>query len=270
MLKHAARRFATFAFATYGVLWTVIESLSAFVEGLKPSGAPAYLTLIAVSAAVGIWQAWPARRIKLQITGTASTVAVEFGDLFAREGCIAIQVNEFFDSQLGDHVSPNSLHGQFIRDVLGGQAASFDSLVSAALAGNAHETVQRISGNTRKYKIGTTASVDVNGKRYLLFAFARTDTTTLKAHATVNELWEALSGLWEAVRICSNGNPVSVPLVGTGLSGVGLPERQVLDLLILSFAYHTRKSKIAGQVTIILHNSLKSKIDLTSVKLDEE
>lgn len=270
MLKHVISRFLIFSFAAYGALWTVIESVSAFEDKLKPTGVVAYGVLILFSVAVGAWRAWPVRRVVIRVPTSDSSIAVEFGDIFSKDGCIAIQVNEFFDSLLGEHVSPHSLHGMFIRDVLGGQSASFDALVASALAGVPFATVPRPNGNSKRYPIGTTASVDVNSKRYLLFAFARTDIATLKASATVHEFWDALSGLWEAVRVRSNGNPVSVPLIGTGLSGVGLPERQLLELLILSFVYHTKKNKITRQVTVVLHPSLRRTIDLKSIKLGEE
>ena len=270
MLKHVVSRFLVFSFAAYGALWTAIESVSAFEDKLKPTGAAAYCVLILLSIALGAWRAWPARRVEIRIPTSDSSIVVEFGDIFLKDGCMAIQVNEFFDSLLGQHVSPHSLHGQFIRDVLGGQSESFDALVTSALAGVPFDTVSRPSGNTKRYPIGTTASVDVNSKRYLLFAFARTDIATLKANATVHEFWDALSGLWDAVRVRSNGNPVFLPLPGAGLSGVGLPERQLLELLILSFVYHTKKNKIAKQVTLVLHPSLRKCIDLKSIKIGEE
>lgn len=153
MLKHVISRFLVFSFAAYGVLWTVIESVSAFDDNLKPKGAVAYGVLILFSVAVGVWRAWPVRRVEIRIPTSDSSIAVEFGDIFSKAGCIAIQVNEFFDSLLGDHVSPNSLHGLFIRDVLGGQSASFDSLVASALAGIPHEVIPRPSGNPRRYRI---------------------------------------------------------------------------------------------------------------------
>lgn len=270
MLKHIATRFFLFGFAAYGALWTVIESLSAFVEQWKPAGLTAYGVLILFSIAIGAWRAWPVQRIEIRVPNSDSSIAVEFGNIFSKPGCIAIQVNEYFDSLLGNHVSTNSLHGMFIRDILGGQSTAFDSLILNALAATPFEQVARQDGNTRRYKIGTTASVHINSKRYLLFAFARTDTSTLKAYATVHELWDALAGLWEAVRINSNGDPVFVPLIGAGLSGVGLPERQLLELLILSFFYHTKKNKIATQVTVVLHKKLRRTIDLASIKAGEE
>lgn len=270
MQKHVISRFLVFSFATYGALWTIIESVSAFDDKLKPRGVVAYGVLIVLSVAVGAWRAWPVRRVEIRSPNSDSSIAIEFGDIFSKDGCIAIQVNEFFDSLLGEHVSPHSLHGLFIHNVLGGQSASFDALVTSALAGVPFETVTRPNGNVKRYQIGTTASVDVNSKRYLLFAFAKTDIATLKASATIHEFWNALSGLWETVRIRSNGNSVFVPLLGTGLSGVGLPERQLLELLILSFVFHTKKNKITKQVTVVLHPSLRRTIDLKSIKLEEE
>jgi hypothetical protein len=271
-MRHASnvKRFFLYSFACYGVLWTLIESVSAFIDHWKPTGIVAYGALVLVSIAIGLWRALPVRRIEIRVPNSDSSISVEFGDILTKTGCVAIQVNEYFDSILGNHVSTNSLHGLFIRDVLGGQSATFDSLVQTALVTAPFDLVTRQSGNTRRYKIGTTASVDINSKRYLLFAFAKTDTTTLKAYATVHEFWDALTGLWEGVRIHSNGEPVYVPLLGTGLSGVGLPERKMLELTMLSFFYHTKKNKVAKQVTIVLHKSLRRTIDLATIKAGGE
>lgn len=269
MLKHTIQKFLLHAFAAYGALWTLIESIGAFVEKLRPSGLGAYGVLVGSAALYGGWQARPRRYIELRIPNSDSSVAVEFGDILTKCGCVAIQVNEFFDSLIGDHVSPNSIHGKFIKKVLGGQSAAFDALLNNALAGVPYEDVERSSGNTRRYKIGTTADVQVNECRYLLFAFAKTDVTTLKAYATVHEVWDALAGLWEAVRVKANGYPVYVPLLGAGQAGVGLPEKDLLDLLILSFSYYTKKNKIANRVTVVLHPDLRKVIDLTALPKGE-
>ena len=270
MLKHFFQRLALFSFAAYGALWTTVESLSAFIETMKPSGWRSYGTLILFSLGYGLWKSWPVRKIEIRVPNSDSSLNIEFGDLFKMHGCIAIQVNEYFDSLLGNHVSTNSLHGLFIRDILGGQSATFDSLVSKALSTTPSEIVKRSTGNTHRYSIGTTAAIDINSRRFLLFAFAKTDLTTLKAYATIHEFWDALAGLWEGVRVHSNGENVYIPLLGSGLSGVGLPERQLLDMMILSFFYHTKKNKIAKCVTIVLHSSLRSKIDLLTVRTGQE
>lgn len=270
MLKHLFQRLALFSFAAYGALWTAVESISAFIETSKPGGWRSYVALVLASLAYGLWKSWPVSKVEIKVPNSDSSVCIRFGDIFEMNGCIAIQVNEYFDSLLGNHVSTKSLHGMFIRDVLGGQSATFDSLVRDALSETPSEMVSRASGNTQRYKIGTTAAVDINSRRFLFFAFARTDLATLKAQATIHDFWEALSGLWEGVRIHSNGEKVYVPLLGSGLSGVGLPERELLDLMILSFFYHTKRNKIAKCVTIVVHSNLRPKIDLLTLKTREE
>lgn len=247
--------------ATYGLLWTLIESIGAFFPQVRPAGFLHYSLLIFTSAACGIWRSWPPSTFELPVPGCDSKLVLEFGDIFQKRGCIALQVNEFFDSQLGDHVSPNSLHGKFIRDVLQSRAHEFDQLVAKALASEPSEQVQRHSGNTLRYRIGTTATIDVGPNRYLLFALSRTDVTTLKAYATVHELWDALAGLWAAMRVKHNGYEVFMPLVGGGLSGVGLPARNLIQILITSFAYYTKKEKITSKLTIILQPGLAKEID---------
>ena len=254
--------FFGYGFAAYGLIWTFIESVGAFFPAIKPDGLGQYLFLVILSIGVGIWRAWPVSRIELTVPHSDSVLAIEFGDLFDKKGCIAIQVNEFFDSLLGDHVSPNSLHGQVIRDLFRSQSTAFNQQVSKALDAEPFEIVPRATGNTKKYKIGTTASIDLGANRYLLFAFTRTDVDTLKASATVHELWDALAGLWAAIRVRGNGDPVYMPLVGSGLSGVGLPAINLLQLLMTSFAYYTKKNKITGSLTVVLPWSFAKEIDL--------
>lgn len=262
MLKHRSKTFFVNGLATYGLLWTIVESVGAFFPQIKPEGIGQYALLVLPSIAYGAWHAWPVSSVELTVPNSDSVLCIEFGDIWEKTGCIAIQVNEYFDSQIGDHVSPNSLHGQFIQKVLRSQSADFDLYVARALENVPYETVARTSGNPKKYKIGTTASIDIGPQRYLLFAFAKTDITTLKASASVHELWDALAGLWQSVTIRNNGYPVSMPLVGGGLSGVGLPAKNLLQILMTSFSYYTKKQKITSRLTIVLPKSLSKEIDL--------
>ena len=262
MIGRRLKTFFGYGFAAYGLIWTFIESIGAFFSAIKPDGLAQYLFLAVPAIGVGVWRAWPVSRVELTVPHSDSVLAIEFGDLFDKKGCIAIQVNEFFDSLLGDHVSPNSLHGQVVRDLFRSQTALFDEQVSRALGAEPFENVPRVTGNTKKYMIGTTASIDLGANRYLLFAFTRTDIETLKASATVHELWDALAGLWAAIRVRGNGDPVFMPLVGGGLSGVGLPAKTLLQLLMTSFSFYTKKNKITSTLTVVLPHSLAKEIEL--------
>ena len=253
--------------ATYGALWIAIESLSAFVT-LKPGGLVGYGCLVAVSSLVGLVRACPKKRVVFGIPASGSSFEIRFGDIFDGTSVIVIPVNEYFDGELGNHVSENSLHGKFIRDILGGQSNAFFELTSVALSGVVPEEdhVERSSGRCTRYGIGTVARVDVNNRRYLLAALSHTDIISLKAHASVHDLWNCLAGIWMGVRDYSNGNPVSIPLTGSGLSGVGLPPRHLIEIMITSFLYHTKEKKVADRVTLVLPRHLAGRVDLKGIK----
>ena len=266
MNKRAVQDFFVFGFAAYAVLWTAAESFGAFFEDSKPEGACWYAAIVLVSVAAGLWRCWPRGQVELHIPASDSSIEITFGDIFEGEGVVVIPVNEYFDGSLGDHVSENTLHGLFIKNVLGGQSGAFYDLTSKALKSVVSEEVRIKNGRGAKYPIGTVASVDINEKRFLLAALSRTDPETLKASATVHELWDCLKGIWRGVRISANGNCVKIPLLGSGLSGVGLPPNNLIEIIVTSFLYYTKKQKIADKVTLVLHPKLKGKIDLVAIK----
>ena len=254
--------------ATYGALWLAVESVSAFFVSLKPEGLVWYSALLVLAAMGGVWRAWPTRRIEFPIPGSDSSIEIRFGNVFQGAGVVVIPVNEYFDGELGDHVSEKSLHGRFIKEVLAGQSKTFLDLTSGALEGVAPEEsgVTRSSGRRDRYAIGTVARVDLNDQRYLLAALSRTDLLSLKASATIHDLWTCLAGVWKGIRKYSNGQPVRIPLIGSGLSGTGLPPGNLVEIVVTSFLCHTKERKVADRVTLVLPHRLARSLDLNSIK----
>lgn len=268
VLRGHVQDFLLGGFATYGALWLAVESISAFFPSLKPSGLAGYGVLLVLAAIGGLWRASPVKRIEFPIPASDSSFEIRFGNIFEGEGVAVIPVNEYFDGELGNHVSENSLHGQFIRNKLGGQSKTFFDLTSEILAGVVPEESDTVksSGKCNRYSIGTVAPVDVNDRRYLLVALSHTDPLSLKASATVHDLWTCLAGVWKGIREHSNGQPVRIPLIGSGLSGVGLPTRNVIEIVVTSFLCHTKESKVADGVTLVLPRRLAGHVDLNSIK----
>ena len=262
------RDFLVAGFATYGALWVVLDSLSQFFESLKPGGWVGYSAFLTGAAIGGLYRAWPGKRVEFTMPGSGSTFEIESGDIFDGGEVVVIPVNDFLDGELGDHVSETSLHGQFIKGVLGGQSQSFFDLTSAALTGvePKEEGVARSSGRCDRYAIGTVARVDIAGQSYLLAVLSHTDQLSLKASASLHDLWNCLRGVWNAVREHSSGRPVSIPLIGSGLSGVGLPPRHLLDFIVMSFFYHNKEKTVADRVTLVLPRHLAQDLDLKSIK----
>ena len=266
--RHEAHDFLLGAAAAYGTLWLALESVSAFFVSLRPEGVISYSALLFLAVLGGVWRALPTRRIEVPIPGSDSSFEIRFGNVFDGTGVVVIPVNEYFDDELGDHVSEKSLHGRFIRDVLAGQSKAFVDLTSEALAAVVPKDsgVARPRGRRNRYAIGTVARVDLNDQRYLLVVLSRTDLLSLKASATVHDLWTCLAGVWKGIREHSSGQPVRIPLIGSGLSGTGLPPGNLIEIMLTSFLCHTKETKVADRVTLVLPPRLAKSLDLDSIK----
>jgi len=254
------------AFVAFSVMWTLIEGLNHFVPEVQIKGVGALAVVVLISIGYALKQVWKPSVVEIKISNTDTTIEVRFGDLFALEGIRTIAVNEFFDSKLGKPVSDKSLHGIFINRCFGGHPESFDKQVDEQLRGIEGIEVNKVEGKTKSFPIGSTALITVNQDRYLAFAFARTNPLTCKAYSDVTMMWEALHMLWQRARIELGGHSLNIPLVGSGLSGLGLPTRDLLNLIILSTITETKAKPITNRIRIVLHRDRFDDLDLRDVK----
>lgn len=261
-IKRRPLKFLSEALLAYSALWTLIESSTYFFQSLKLQGACYYLTLVGISLLIASVRAYQPRSIHFKVGHSNTRIAVLFGDLFDRAGHLAIPVNEYFDSELGLPVSPKSLHGIVIDRFFGGHPASFDQLVADALIHTQGQPIQRTGGKNCRYAIGTTASVKTNSHRFLLFTLCTTDLTNFKASATVPDLVRALEGLCAQARVVLGGEKLIVPLVGSGLSGIGLPAHHLLQLILLVLVNETKKNQFALEIEVVVHPDRFDEVDL--------
>ncbi len=267
--KNFAKAFFASMLAASGVFWLVIESINFFSSSMRPDGWIWFCVFLFLAIIWGVRGAWPTKKIEFQIPGSDSWLEIRFGNIFDGNGVVVVPVNEYFDGELGDHVSENSIHGQFISNVLNGISETFFNLTRAALQDVEAEEkgVIRSSGQCDRYEIGTVVPIDIeNHPRYLLVVLSHTELSSLKAYATVHDLWTCLAGAWKGIRERSNGQLVRVPLIGSGLSGIGLPPGNLIEILLTSFLYHTKERKVADRVTLVLPHHLAKNIDLKTIK----
>ncbi|MCK9419859.1 MAG: DUF6430 domain-containing protein [Nitrospirae bacterium] len=253
-------------FVSFSVLWTLTEGLTYFVPGIQIKGFIALGAIILISLGYALKQVWKPSVIEIKVSNSNTTIEVLFGDLFQQDGIRAIAVNEFFDSQLGKPVSEKSLHGIFLNRCFGGHPEPFDKQVEKQLKGLESMQVERSEGKTKSYSIGSSALITADKDKYLAFAFAKTDPATCKAYSDVTMMWVALHQLWQRARIESGGDPLNVPLVGSGLSGLGLPTRDLLNLIILSAITETKAKQVTQRIRIVLHRDRFEELDLRDVK----
>lgn len=269
-LKRYPFRFFKSWFLAYSAVWTVTSSLAFFFPILRPSSWSFWVIVVLVLTVIGslfwgFYRVLPLQSVQLRMQSIDTTINVEFGDLFKAEGGKAIAVNEFFDSQLGEPVARRSLHGQLIERKFQDHSERFDELIAEELKDETSEEVERPGGNKKRYEIGTTAVIGVGAEQFFLPALSKTDVDTYKAHCNVPMLLKALDGLWSAVRIRAGGERVSVPLIGGGLSGIGLPPYQLLQMLILSIIIANKSGHILSEIHIFIAPALREEIDLDTL-----
>lgn len=254
------------AFVSFSVLWTLTEGLTYFVPGIQIKGLTALGIIILISIGYALNQVWKPSVVDIKVSNSNTTIQVLFGDLFKLDGIRAIAVNEFFDSKLGKPVSKKSLHGIFLNRCFGGHPESFDKQVDEQLKEIQGVQIDRPEGKMKSFPIGSSALITADKDRYLAFAFAKTDPATSKAYSDVTMMWVALHQLWQRARIECGGDPLNVPLVGSGLSGLGLPTRDLLNLIILSAITETKAKPVTQKIRLVMSRDRFDDVDLREVK----
>jgi hypothetical protein len=265
MYRHPWRT-AQYIFTSFSVLFTLATAITYFVPAIKIEGPFALAVAVVISVGFGLRKVWKPSRVEICVANCNTTIEVVFGDLFKQDGIRVIAVSEFFDSKLGKPVSDKSVHGLFLQKCFGGYPEPFDKQVDEQLKDIECTEVEKIEGKSKRYPIGSTALITVNQDRYVAFAFVKADLTTCKAYSDVTMMWIALHELWQRVRVECGGHAVNLPLVGSGLSGLGLPTRDLLNLIILSAITETKSKEVTQRIRIVLHRDRFDDLDLRDVK----
>jgi len=259
-------KLAEHTFAGFSVVLTILRGITYFIPAIKFEGLRSLAIALGIGVVYGLREAWKPSQIEIPLANCNTVIEIIFGDLFTQDGIRVIAVSEFFDSKLGMPVSNKSLHGIFLQKCLGGHPESFDKQVDEQLKNIKGREVAKIEGKSKCYPIGSTALITINQDRYLAFALTKADPKTCKVSSNVAMMWEALDALWHRARIESNGEAVNLPLIGSGLAGLNLPTRDLLDLLILSAITETKIKQVTQRIRIVLHRDRFGDLNLNDVK----
>jgi len=264
--KHKAKTI-TYIFTCFSVLFTLVKTVTQFFPSVQISGVGPLVVGIVISIGWGLWKVWKPSKTSIRVAHSSTTVEIVFGDIFLQDGIRAIGVSEFFETELGTPVSDKSLHGAFLKRHFSGYAESIDIQLATGLKKEEPtEVADKTCGKKLCYPIGTTALIRVNDERYILFALSKTNHQNCKVYSDVELMWRALHRLWQRARIECNGYPLILPLVGSGLSGLNLPTRDLLNLVVLSAITESKAHEITQTIRIVLRRERFEDIDLREVK----
>jgi hypothetical protein len=191
-----------------------------------------------------------------------TTLTVEFGDIFEKDGWTAISVSDFFNSVVDeDLVSSKSLHGIVLNRFWANNSSDWQKQVDNSLRNIQPEVVRGRKGNQRRYPVGTTATAFTEEKKFLFVALGHADGN----HVTKNNaegLIAAVRGMLVKARAACSTEPLNIPLMGAGLSRIGIKDAVLVDLIITAVIDESRTAKITDTIRIVLPLSLRDTINV--------
>ncbi|HUM85110.1 MAG TPA: DUF6430 domain-containing protein, partial [Lachnospiraceae bacterium] len=145
--------------------------------------------------------------------------------------------------------------------------ASLNKIIGKLLINVKYEDVALLdkpAGNRKRYPVGTVIDLPCNEKEHFFLWALSTFDSDLKAHTSMQEYSLAVQKLVEACNLESEGYPVVLPLVGTGLSRTKKDQQDVLTYLVNVFRLN--KSEINSDIHIIIHDDIKNEIAIMNIK----
>lgn len=262
-------------FSALGLIWLIIESYI----GLEGNNSNiSYYTFLKIAVTAGtIWflidgiiiTGFLKSKISIPLGKSDTIVEILYGDLFRQEGWKAIGVNDFFDSIVDDkHIANNSLHGFMLNKYWDGKIVDWDNQISNCLLSSNSKSVNRISGKLERFPIGTTADVVQEGNKFLCVALTTTDVDSLQTKADSKDLIVSVKGVLNKARtVCAN-DPLNFPLMGSGLSRIGIHPSILVDLMLTAILEETKINKVTGIVRIVLPPNTCKDINLFQIEKD--
>ncbi|MDA9529797.1 macro domain-containing protein [Bradyrhizobium sp. CCBAU 25338] len=260
------------AFGAAGAVWLITEianMVSIPVEQWIKGHGGYYIAFVAAASAIAfVRQIYEVRSVNFILPTTNTKIEIRYGDLLSEPTDWLIGVGEFFDSELGQVVSKNSLHGKLITAVFNGDSSRFRNMVDAALLGIRGTRTQRQISPKTKYEIGTTAILPNGPHKIFLVAMSHTHLDTHKASSDVPTLWIALRGALQSIHSHGNGAPISMPLIGNGQSSVNIAPQHLLRLIVLAIVDYGRRAGLPKQVSIIVPEDCFKMLDIREIRRD--
>lgn len=227
---------------------------------------PEILVIPGVAMAYAIWRSWP-YPVEQHYSTPDTKIRLVTGDLFEQDTNLVIGMSDTFDIETPNIIATNSVQGQFLAKVYRHDLAALRAELDAALSGEAIIGNVTKAGNTDRYKLGTVATINHHRKQYFCVAYTSLDEQN-KASSSMGILWEAMERLWDEVRVRSNGEAVSAPVIGLGQSGMStiLPIQDAVRFLILSFMFASRKARVCDELVIVIRRGDEKRIDMLEIQ----
>lgn len=218
------------------------------------------------------------KRFKVITANSGHKLYLQYGDLFdenevinpSERRNIIIPVNRCFDTVVDNHlISERTLHGIAFKKLYAMNRyteESLNSTIQHLLLHKEYENIAEVdkpAGNRKRYPIGTIVDLPGNGEEHFLLWALSTFDSDLKAHTSMQEYALAVQKLVESCNAESEGFPIVLPLVGTGLSRTKKEQLDIITYLVNVFRLN--KNEINCDIHIVVHEDIKSEVAIMNI-----
>lgn len=265
-----------------GSLFSVLTLLLTFVSwddmGIT-SNCTRLLILIAIivgASAIAIVFLFVKRSVCVWEQGTGKIKAL-YGDIIKigfpkkdkGEKIVVIPVNTCFDTIVGDGVvSAKTIHGQWIKNInnRGISTEKLDEIIEKSIAvkklqpSRLFTKNEKIKGKLNGFPLGTVLPIEGSyGLTYYLLALSEFD-ENLNAQCSKEDFLNCIQSLISFYDKNGQGNPIYIPLMGTGLSRVNISQEESLNITVDMLKLN--RGQIHGQVNIVVFSKEKNMVSI--------
>jgi hypothetical protein len=274
VLKSTAGRriLAANSLVAFGAISAGIQFLAALYRSFPPYPGVTFALSVAICVAWGFARSYPRFSLRHRMTGKNIVLSVIIGDLFDQETHIAVGFSDTFDTSVTGNriIHSSSVQGQLLLRVYRNDRRRLDKELSAALRPvrpvKGESRADKAGGKLRRYPVGTVAVLGEPQRRIFAVAYGRMG-NDLIVRSPVDELWYCFSQLWEAVYRKGHQQPVSVPLMGTGLARINsLDHEGLLRVILLSFAAYSRVRVACRELRVVIRPEDVAHVNLVGLR----
>lgn len=196
-----------------------------------------------------------------------STVNIKFGDIFKQDDLKVIAFNEYFDTKVDDIIiSSKTLNGKYLLS-LTQPIEELDDLIANSIhlqERKVGENKKRKSGKIIKYRLGSI----FKHNDYLLVSLTHFDENN-RANLTLQEYSDCLMNMWNEIDILYNGQTVTLPLLGSGITrfkDCDVTDQELLEIILWTYRISKVKFTYPSCLNIVLDKGKKDKINLYKLK----
>lgn len=231
-------------FAFFGMFYLLVESLDFFsIYSRDKYASYAFVLFMALSIGASILIRRPIKSIVIPIPKHDFSVEVRIANLFDAGGSVMVSTNSKFEADVaGGKIAPDSLQGQF---------------TARYFTGNQNELIDKIKDGLKKiggvvpFSMGTTIPVTTHGKTFYFTVMADLNEHG-NAFTTVENIKQALVGLWEHVRQSGELQELAVPVMGTGRGRLQVTRKKMIAIIAESFLKASESGKFTDKLVIVI------------------